>query len=147
MGRVTEIGVRASKVLAWNGSEVIVPNGALISNKVVNWTLTNEKRRLEISIKTAFDADPEKVIKILSEVAAQHPNTLEDPAPMGVFNGYESVALDFTLFCWVEFNVSLSTKSDIAIAAFKALAAASIDAPLPVQRIKMDPSSSKHTKD
>ena len=147
MGRVAEIGVRASKVLTWNGSEVIVPNGALISNKVVNWTLANEKRRLEISIKTAFDANPEKVIKILSELAAQHPNTLDQPAPMAVFNGYESVALDFTLYCWVEFNVSLGTKSDIAIAAFKALAAAGIEAPLPVQRIKMDPGSSKHTED
>ena len=147
MGRVTEIGVRASKVLTWNGSEVIVPNGALISNKVVNWTLANEKRRLGIPIKTAFDADPEKVIKILSEVAAQHPNTFDQPAPMAVFNGYESVALDFTLYCWVEFNVSLVTKSDIAIAAFKALAVAGIEAPLPVQRIKMDPGSSKHTDD
>ncbi len=147
MGRVTEIGVRASKVLTWNGSEVIVPNGALISNKVVNWTLANEKRRLEITIKTAFDADPEKVIEILTEVAGQHPNTLNQPAPMAVFNGYESVALDYTLYCWVEFNVSLSTKSDIAIGAFKALAAAGIEAPLPVHRIKMDNNRSKNTED
>ena len=69
MGRVTEIGVRASKVLTWDGSEVIVPNGMLISNKVVNWTLTNQKRRLTISIQTPSDIDPEKVIEILKEVA------------------------------------------------------------------------------
>jgi len=144
MGTVTEIGVRASKVLTWDGSEVIVPNGLLISNKVVNWTLTNRKRRLVISIKTPFDADPEKVIKILTEVANKHPNTLDQPAPMVLFNGYESSSLDFSIYCWVEFNVSLGTKSDIAIRANKALAAANIAAPIPVQKLKIDRDDSSH---
>jgi small-conductance mechanosensitive channel len=138
MGRVTEIGARATKVLTWDGSEVIVPNGLLISNKVVNWTLTNQKRRLTISIKTPFDADPEEVIEILSDVAQRHPNTHGQPAPMALFNGYESSALDFTLYCWVEFNFSLSAKSEIAINAIKALAKAGIMAPLPTQKIKID---------
>jgi len=138
MGKVTEIGVRASKVLTWDGSEVIVPNGLLISNKVVNWTLENQKRRLVISIKTPFDTDPEKVIEILKAVATKHPNSLDQPAPMVLFNGYENSALDFTVYCWVEFNVSLSTKSDIAIAANKALKEAGIGAPLPVQKLKIE---------
>jgi len=138
MGKVTEIGVRASKVLTWDGSEVIVPNGLLITNKVVNWTLENQKRRLVISILTPFDADPEKVIEILTAVAQKHPNTLDQPAPMVLFNGYESSALDFTVYCWVEFNVSLSTKSDIAINSKKALAEAGIAAPIPVQKLQID---------
>jgi len=138
MGRVTEIGARATKVLTWDGSEVIVPNGLLISNKVVNWTLTNQKRRLTISIKTPFDADPEKVIDILTEVLQQHSNTHAEPAPMVLFNGYESSALDFTLYCWVEFSNSLNTKSEIAINAIKALSEAGIAAPMPIQKIKID---------
>ncbi len=143
MGTVTEIGVRASKVLTWDGSEVIVPNGALITNKVINWTLENQKRRLSISIKTPFDADPEKVIEILAEVARKHPNTLDSPAPMILFNGYESSTLDFTIYCWVEFNVSLTTKSGVAINANKALKAAGIAAPLPVQKLMIDRDTDK----
>jgi potassium efflux system protein len=142
MGRVTEIGVRASKVLSWNGSEVIVPNGILISKKVVNWTLANEQRRLEISVKTPFNVDPEEIIEILINVASQHTNTLEKPAPMALFNGYESHALDFTIYCWVSFKDSLSTKSEIAIGIFKALAAAGIEAPIPIQKISLDKSES-----
>ena len=147
MGRVTEIGARATKVLTWDGSEIIVPNGLLISNKVVNWTLTNQKRRLTISIKTPFDADPEEVIEILSDVAQRHPNTHGQPAPMALFNGYESSALDFTLYCWVEFNFSLSAKSEIAINAIKALAKAGIAAPMPTQKIKIDHEDRKHLSD
>jgi potassium efflux system protein len=146
MGKVTEIGVRASKVLTYDGSEVIVPNGLLISNKVVNWTLTNQKRRLSISIKTSSDVDPEKVIEIVKRVAGRHTNSLDQPAPLVVFNGYESYGFDFTLFCWVDFSVSLSTKSEIALDAIKALAAEGITAPMPVQKIKIDYEEQKPTK-
>ena len=144
MGRVTEIGVRASKVLTYDGSEVIVPNGMLISNKVVNWTLSNQKRRLSIFIKTPSDVDPEKIIEILKEVACKHSNTLDEPAPMVIFNGYEGSIFDFTVYCWVEFSASMSTKSDIAVDAIKALAKAGITAPLPIQKIKIDNGNNKH---
>jgi len=138
MGEVMEIGVRASKIMTWNGSEVIIPNGALISNRVVNWTLTDQKRRLVIPFRTAFNAIPKEVIEILKTVAVKHPNTLDIPAPMAMFNGYGSSSLDFTLYCWVDFNVSLTTKSDIAVNAHEALAEAGIPVPLPVQIIQID---------
>jgi len=144
MGRVMEIGVRASKIMTWNGSEVIIPNGILISKRVINWTLTDEKRRLVIPIRTAFDATPKNVIEILKTVAAKHPNTLDFPAPMAMFNGYGSSSLDFTLYCWVEFNVGLITKSDIAVSAHEALAEAGIPVPLPVQKIQIDKKGDEH---
>jgi len=144
MGRVLEIGVRASKILTRDGSEVIVPNGLLITNKVVNWTLTDQKRRLVITIRTAFNADPKKVIDILKNVATDHPNTLDYPAPMAIFNGYGDSSLDFTLYCWVQFDVSLSTKSDVAVEALEALTEAGIAVPLPVQKLHIGRDEDKH---
>jgi len=144
MGRVIEIGVRASKVLTWDGSEAIIPNGLLISKRVINWTLTDQKRRLVIPIRTAFDANPKEVIEILKTVAGKHPNTLDFPAPMALFNGYGSSSLDFTFYCWVEFDVSLITKSDIAVNAHEALAEAGIPVPLPVQKIQIDKKEDKY---
>lgn len=63
---------------------------------------------------------------------------------MAVFNGYERSAFDFTIYCWVELSMSLSTKSEIAINAVKSLAAAGISAPMPVQKIKIDNGNYKH---
>ena len=57
---------------------------------------------------------------------------------MVVFNGYERSAFNFTIYCWVEISMSLSTKSDIAINAVKSLAGADISAPMPIQKIKID---------
>ncbi len=144
LGRVTEIGVRASKIMTYNGSEVIIPNGLLISNKVINWTLTNEKRRLVISFRTAFDANPTEVIGILKNVAEKNVNVIKYPDPMALFNGYGTSSLDFTLYCWVEFNQSFITKSEIAVSAHEALAEAGIHIPIPVQKIQIDGNKDIH---
>lgn len=134
-GRSYVFGVRASKIKAWNGSELIVPNGMLISNKVNNWTLSDEKRRLEINISTNTDVNPKEVIELLTTVAKKHQNTLENPAPMAIFNGYGTSSLDFTLYCWVDFSDSLKTKSEVALNAHATLVDAGITVPVPYHRV------------
>lgn len=134
MGNVTEIGVRSSKVKTFDGSEVIVPNGNLISNEVVNWTLSDQKRRLKILVKTEMGVEPRKVLKIMDEECSKHPNTLPDPKPMVLFDGYGDSSLDFTLYFWVYFHVSFSTKSDVALAIYDALQKEGIGLPVPMQK-------------
>jgi len=135
MGNVTEIGVRASKVQTFDGSEVIVPNNELISKNVINWTLSNEQRRLKIQVRTSLDADPRVVMKLLREIATTHPNTLPNPEPMILFDGYGNMSLDFTVYLWVYFNVSFGTRSDIALKIYDAIKEAGYDVPIPVQKI------------
>ena len=65
-------------------------------------------------------------------------------SPMALFNGYGSSSLDFTLYCWVEFNVSLSSKSEIAVIVHEALAEDGIPVPVPVQKIQIDRKEDKH---
>jgi len=134
MGNVTEIGVRSSKLKTFDGSEVIVPNGNLISNEVVNWTLSDQKRRLKILVKTEMGVEPRKVLKIMDEESRKHPNTLPDPKPMALFDGYGDSSLDFTLYFWVYFHVSFSTKSDVALAIYDALQKEGIGLPVPMQK-------------
>src|SRR6185437_8463036 len=45
-GTVKEIGIRSSKLTTVEGSEVIVPNGDLLSQHIVNWTLSSHYRRV-----------------------------------------------------------------------------------------------------
>jgi len=135
MGNVTEIGVRASKVQTFDGSEVIVPNNELISKQVINWTLSNEQRRLKIQVRTSLDADPRVVMKLLREIATTHPNTLPNPEPMILFDGYGNTSLDFTVYLWVYFNVSFGTRSDIALKIYDAIKEAGYDVPIPLQKI------------
>ncbi|MEA3476712.1 MAG: mechanosensitive ion channel [Bacteroidota bacterium] len=134
MGRVTEIGVRSSKVMTFDGSEVIVPNGNLISKEVVNWTLSDQKRRLMIKVRTDYNADPQRVLSIIRKEAEKHPNTLKEPAVMALFDGYGDSSLDFTLYFWVHFHVSFTSKSEVALSLYEALKAEGIGVPIPMQR-------------
>lgn len=135
-GVVTNIGVRSSNIRAYSGAEVIIPNGDLISKKVINWTLSNRNRRSKIPMKTSPDADPEKVIELFNKIAADHPNTSLEPAPKTYFYGYGPDGnLNFALMYWTTFSDTLKTDSAIALLIFKTLKAEGIDAPAPVRRI------------
>ena len=136
MGVVTNIGVRSSNIRAYSGAEVIIPNGDLISKKVVNWTLSNRNRRSKIHMKTAANADPEKVIELFNNIALEHPKTTADPAPKTYFYGYEEDGnLKFALLYWTTFSDTLKTDSEIALSIFKRLKEENIQAPAPVRRI------------
>ncbi|MDN3641591.1 mechanosensitive ion channel [Lutimonas halocynthiae] len=136
MGVVTNIGVRSSNIRAYSGAEVIIPNGDLISKKVINWTLSNRNRRSKVPMKTSPDADPERVIELFNEIALEHPNTSREPAPKTYFYGYGPDGnLNFALMYWTTFSDTLKTDSSIALAIFKALKEDGIQAPAPVRRI------------
>ena len=48
LGTVRRIGVRSSTVRTFDEAEVIVPNSDLISSHVVNWTKSDQLRRMEV---------------------------------------------------------------------------------------------------
>jgi len=135
-GVVTNIGVRSSNIRTYSGSEAIIPNGDLISKKVVNWTLENRDRRSRILMKTSSSADPEMVIDLLTNIAKDHELTYSDPAPKTYFYGYGVDGnLDFALMYWTTFSDTLKTDSEISLSIFKALKEAGIQAPIPTRRI------------
>lgn len=136
MGVVTNIGVRSSNIRAYSGAEVIIPNGDLISKKVVNWTLSNRNRRSKIPMKTAPNADPEQVIELFNSIAMDHPKISAEPAPKTYFYGYGPEGnLNFALLYWTTFSDTLKTNSEIALKIFKKLKEENIQAPAPVRRI------------
>ncbi len=68
-GVVKEIGIRSSTIRTAEGAEVIIPNGNLISNELVNWTLTDQQRRAEVTVGVEYGANLEQVLKILRDCA------------------------------------------------------------------------------
>ncbi len=135
-GVVTNIGVRSSNIRTYSGSEAIIPNGDLISKKVVNWTLANRDRRSKILMKTSANADPEKVVELFNSIAAEHPGVFKNPKPYTLFRGFNVEGnLDFELYYWTTFNQTLDIDHDIALSIFKKLKEENIQAPIPVRKI------------
>lgn len=133
MGDVTEIGVRASTIRTYDGSEVIVPNGNLISNEVVNWTLSDRKRRGVIPVNVAYGSKPREVLEIIARVAGEHPEVLDFPKPWPLFDGFGDSSLKFRVLFWVDFDRRLSVTSEVAMNIYDALEEAGIHIPFPQQ--------------
>lgn len=142
MGVVSEIGIRASKIKTWDGTEVIIPNGDLVSKKVVNYTLTDVKRRIKIPIRTAINANPREVIDLLTTVAKEHPKTLEDPRCKTYFQGYGETSLDFFLYFWTLFDDGLSTKNEVLLQIHEKLIESEIDVPIPITKMQIEKNKS-----
>jgi small-conductance mechanosensitive channel len=132
LGEVRSIGIRASTIRAYTGAEVIVPNGNLIANEVVNWTLSDRKRRIEIPVGVAYGTDPKRVIELLTEVAKKQPDALEWPEPWVLFRGFGESSLDFELRFWTNsFDRWLQVQSQATVAVSDALTEAGIEIPFP----------------
>jgi potassium-dependent mechanosensitive channel len=100
-GDVQRIGMRSTTLRTGQGAEVILPNSALISGQVTNWTLGQPQRRVELKVEVPSDADPERIINLLVDVAASHPDVLSDPRPVAFLVGFGSKTLNYELHFWV----------------------------------------------
>ncbi|UCF41431.1 MAG: mechanosensitive ion channel [Gemmatimonadota bacterium] len=132
VGSVKQIGIRASVVRTFAGAEVIVPNGDLISGRVINWTLSDRLRRIEIAVGVAYGTDPQRVMDILLEQAKSHADTLEHPEPYVLFMGFGESSLDFQLRFWTaEYDRWIFIESEVKVAVNSALKEAGIEIPFP----------------
>jgi small-conductance mechanosensitive channel len=135
-GVVDRIGIRSCTVRTGQGSEVIVPNGTLISDRVTNWTLSDQMRRIDLTLGVGYGSDPERVLAILVEVAQAHPNVLPLPAPSALFSGFGPSTLNFQLSAWTnQPDGWVQVKSELGISLYRRLQAQGIEIPYPQQDI------------
>ena len=131
IGEVKRIGIRSSTVRTFEGAEVIVPNANLVSDQVVNWTLSDPYRRIEIPVGVAYGTDPQEVITLLFDVASAHPDVHNNPEPTALFLGFGDSSLDFALRCWTATETYRLVASDVSVKIHSALRASGIEIPFP----------------
>ena len=135
-GNVKSIGLRSSNVITFQGAEVIVPNGQLISNEVINWTLSDQKRRIELAVGVSYDSDPKLVHRLLMDILNAHEELVKDPEPLVFFTALGESSLDFALLFWVaDYNHGRRIKSEILFSIFEVFKENNIEIPFPQRDI------------
>ena len=138
VGEVKRIGVRSSTIRTSQGAEVIVPNADLASKQVTNWTLSDRARRYEIDVSVAYGSDPQRVLRLLENAAAEVPEVQKVPAPRALFTGFGGSSLDFRLFAWVEsLDVGLQAQNGLRMAVLRVLDGAGIEIPYPQHDLRI----------
>jgi small-conductance mechanosensitive channel len=146
-GIVRRIGIRASIIALDDKSQLIIPNGQLISDKVTNRTFSSLQKRMELTIRTAYDEDPDQVIGLLVKTAAAHPNVTQDPPPDAMLKQFGEDALVFVLGFTTEDVARFPfVQSDVAVAVNGALREAGIEVPVPQRIVQLEQNdATKHS--
>jgi small-conductance mechanosensitive channel len=132
MGEVRRIGIRSSIIRTFAGADVVVPNSNLIQSEVINWTLSDTKRRVEVLVGVKYGTDPQRVADLLLSVAGENPRVLTWPEPVALFAGFGDSSLDFILRIWsATFEESIRLRSEVNMAVNEALREAGIEIPFP----------------
>ncbi|MDO8904791.1 mechanosensitive ion channel family protein [Hydrogenophaga sp.] len=135
-GRITNINARYTVIRALNGRESIVPNEVLITNRVENMSLADNRIWQSTIVSVAYDSDVEQVIALLLDAALSQERVLRDPGPSVALSAFGADGLEFTLGYWIgdPENGQLNLRSLINRSILRALRENQIEIPYP-QRV------------
>lgn len=85
LGRVKEIRIFVTVLLTPENKTIIIPNGPLSNNDIVNYN-TEGKIRVDLLMGISYNASIKDARRVLLEVMNKHPKVLQNPAPfVGVY--------------------------------------------------------------
>lgn len=115
-GKVREIGLRSSTILTSDGAEVIIPNGDILSEKIVNWTLSNNHRRIETDLNLSGSDDMELVAAAVKKSVLNSNFIIKEREPQVLFTKIQPGQFGLKVFSWcIDAAVVEKANSDLLI--------------------------------
>jgi potassium efflux system protein len=131
-GTVTRIQIRATTLIDLDNKEILIPNKALVTERVTNWTLTNPVTRLKINVGIAYGSDTEQAHATILETIKKNANVLSNPEPTVLFLGFGDSSLDFQIRVFLrDFAQRFMVSHELHMAVDQALRSAGIEIPFP----------------
>jgi small-conductance mechanosensitive channel len=113
-GIVRDMGIRSSRLVTEEGTEIIMPNGDLLSGEVINWTVQNNKVRIEVPITVEAGPTIDEINIIVQDTLKGHAGLSEDNKPKVLLSTANEKTLSFTIVAWVgDFGQIQGLKSEI----------------------------------
>jgi small-conductance mechanosensitive channel len=132
-GNIVNISARATTIITNDNIAVIVPNSDLVSNRVINWSHNDKNVRLNFPVGVSYKEDPEKIKKLLLEVANANTGVLQNPPPDVLFDNFGDSSLGFNLRVWTDeySDKPKVLKSQLYYAIFKKFKEHGVEIPFP----------------
>lgn len=140
-GKVMDIKTRYTVVRSPGGTESIVPNEMLISNRVENLSYTDPDVWGSTTVGIAYASDVEAALALLTEAARSVPRVLADPGPSAVISAFGDSSIEITIGYWIADpeNGTLNVRGAVNLAVWRALKGAGIDIPFPQRVLQWAP--------
>jgi len=138
-GTVTQINTRYTLLRATDGTESVIPNEMLVSNPVVNHSLSDRRVRLAVRISVAYESDLDLALRSAEEAARSTGRVLADPPPRTLLVEFAADGLLLEIGFWIEDPEQgrLNVQSDVAVAVYKLYGDRGIAIPYPHRDIRI----------
>jgi small conductance mechanosensitive channel len=103
-GTVVAISSRMTEIESFDGRFVLVPNANSISNPIINYT-RSPQRRIELPLRLAYETDLKTLRDTILAAVKDVPGYLELPSPMIIFDTAGELSLGLTVYFWADVNV------------------------------------------
>jgi potassium efflux system protein len=131
-GRVSRIQMRATHIVDYDRKELVVPNKTFITDRLINWTLSDTVTRIVIPVGVAYGSNIDEVESVLRNAIKNTPRILHDPEPNVVFSGFGDSALEFNVYVYVhELTERIEVRHGLHKNIYEALQANHIQIPFP----------------
>lgn len=124
-GKVKEIGLRASTINTADGAEIIIPNGSILSQNIVNWTYSNDQKRVTVSFTlSGKELDANVLNQVINGTIENIPNVIVKRKPAIIFTKVTPESLSLTVHFWSTIGNIDKVRSDAMLklsAAFEAM--------------------------
>lgn len=101
-GVMKEIGFRSSMVTLLDGSILIIPNGDLLSQHLINWSKGKNVRKITSKVSVVMGTDIEKVKSIALDIVKKDSRVMTYPAPTVGIKEFANGAIDFDISYWIK---------------------------------------------
>lgn len=136
MGYIDDIDIFSTTIKTHNNDLVMIPNGMIISNKVINYTKT-PIRRLKFIIGIAYDADIDIARKALEDLLRENPLVLKEPAVYSHVDSYGDSSINIALKGWTSNENYWTVYKETMNGIKKALDNVNVEIPFPQMDISI----------
>ncbi len=132
-GWVGSMGARYTSVVTRDGREYLIPNEDFVTQRVINWSYSNDEVRLDVEFGVAYASDPHKVIALALEAVRSIPRLLEKPPPVCYLKAFGNSSLDFVLRFWIRDPIDglTNVRGAVMLALWDVLKREGVEIPFP----------------
>ncbi len=139
-GWVDTMGARYTSVVSPDGREYLIPNEDFVTQRVINWSYSNERVGLDVKFGVSYASDPHQVREVALAAIASVERVLSDPAPVCNLARFGDSSLDFALWFWIGDPIQGvgNVRSAVLFALWDAFKREGIEIPYPVRDMRLD---------
>jgi small conductance mechanosensitive channel len=102
-GKVEHIGVRATRLRADDGEQILIPNGDMYSN-ALTIRGAGAQRRMSLNISLGYETDIEQAKTEIKTAVRKIKGVVEDPKPTTYVRDLTSDGINISIYFWINTN-------------------------------------------